>query len=295
MKISFCSIALRKEACSLLDIISRVSALGYDGLEIWGNHLKRELLPEIKDALVQHRLPVSMLSPYFDFTGSEADRQRSLVHAKEVIDFAAYLESPLVRVFTGVIGSTRATPEMKRACVNALRETAKIAGSVGVTLALETHPSTLTDNTEAAVELLAAVDSPDVRLNLDIYHFWEVHGDALMVLDKLFPYVVHVHAKNARLDTEERSIQPHPFLHDRQAQQDFEGICFLEDGLMEYKPFLSSLAKRDFDGYISVEWFGPDVWMAAENELAFLRRELPSRQTSTVSPGRITPLNPPPH
>lgn len=292
MKISFCSIAFRKEELPLPEIIPGVSGLGYDAIEIWVNHIKKPLLPRIKEALERVALPVSMISPYFDFTSSPQTSKRSLKHAEEVIGWADHLGAPLIRAFTGLTGSAKATGAQKKACVAALKETAAMAKDANITIALETHPATLTDNIEATLDLLAAVAAPNVKLNLDIYHFWEIYHDPLLVLEKLFPQVVHVHAKNARLSPEEQLEQPHPFLHDRQARQEFRGITYMEDGLMDYRPFLRELAARGFQGYISVEWFGDSVWDAARLELDFLRRELREVAPLPLADSHLGSVNP---
>ncbi|HEX21661.1 MAG TPA: sugar phosphate isomerase/epimerase, partial [Actinobacteria bacterium] len=50
MKISFCSIAFRKSPKTILEIIPIIADLGYDAIEIWGNHFNDIPLADIKDA-----------------------------------------------------------------------------------------------------------------------------------------------------------------------------------------------------------------------------------------------------
>lgn len=276
MKISFCSIAFRKESFSLEEIVPIIAEIGYDGIEIWGNHLSEDWqkLGEIKRTLDKYSLQVSMISPYFNFTGSFQEWEASLQATEKFIDYAYLLQSPLVRVFTGVAGSDQVSPELRKRCVEGLKKAAAYGELKGIILALETHPCTLTDNIHSTLQLLGEVAADNLKINLDIYHFWEIYRDPVFVLQALSPHIVHIHAKNAILSPEERRKNPHPFLHDRQAQQEFVGVTHLAEGEMEYQPFLRELVRENFSDFLSVEWFGENVQEAAHHELVYLRQQL---------------------
>jgi len=267
MKISLCSIGFRRTAQSLSDIIPIVAGLGFDGIEIWGEHFKNTDPREVVTMLADSGLEVSMISPYFDFTGTVGAREKSMADADVYIDYAAAINAPLIRVFTGVVGSLEANRGQFNTCAASLREVCDKAAASGVGMALETHPKTLVDTVPGSLALLEAVDRPNLKLNLDIYHLWEVHFDPVAVLEWLFEHIGHVHAKNAK-------IQPnshYPLLHDQQASQDIIGVTPMAEGNMPYTGFLKSLKRKGFNGYVSVEWFGPDVEKTAAGELAYLR------------------------
>jgi len=278
MKISFCSIAFRKNQSSLREIIPRLAHLGYDGLEIWGNHLSGGIAQarEIKKCSDKFGLRIPMISPYFNFTGSRENWAKSLSEADRLIELAMVLEAPLIRVFTGVVGSKEADRNQWENCVQGIRELAIMASEKGIRLALETHPSTLVDTVDSTLALLEKVQAENLKVNLDIYHLWEVHQDPLRVLDLLYPHVAHVHAKNAFFSQVIRGKEPHPFLHDQQAAQEFSGIAPLKAGEMKYEPFLKELVKRKFSGFVSVEWFGDNIFERAELDLAYLRQFTPA-------------------
>lgn len=255
---------------SLDNIINIVSDLGYNGIEIWGPHLEGSDLKLIADRLVSLGLSVSMISPYFDFMGNEEIWQKTLDTAKTSIRQAKSLGSPLIRAFTGVISSDEASQQQFNLCVERLKHVCKLAAVQGVSFALETHPNTLVDNVPATKRLTKAVDMPNLKINLDIYHMWEVHSDPVKVLDSLFDEVVHIHAKNANIPPHTR----YPLLHDQQASQEIVGVTPLQEGNMNYDQFLSALKKKAFSGYVSLEWFGPDVVSTAASELKYLRSAL---------------------
>lgn len=270
MKISVCSVGWRRTDRHISEIIPRVSALGFDGIELWGRHLVGTDATEIASALEENSLPVSMISPYFDLTGDDAARALALDDAAFFIDYADAVGAPLIRVFTGVVGSREASSDQFKKCVGSLRNICDRAAEKGLTLALETHPKTLVDTAPGCLELLEAVDRDNIKLNLDIYHMWEVHFDPVAVLEWLFDHVAHVHAKNAIIPPNSH----YPLLHDRQALQEIVGVTPLANGNMPYAGFLRSLRAKGFDRYVSVEWFGPDVDSVAAGELSYLRAAL---------------------
>lgn len=268
MKTSFCSIAFRKSPQNITDIIPIIANMGYDAIEIWGNHFLDLRLEDIRDSLRENDLRAAMVSPYLDFTGGPEKRNESIAIAEDFTEKALAVGSPNIRVFTGVVGSAEASDEQWRCAVSALKRICGSAAGTGINFALETHPKTLVDTVDSTLRLIDAVGADNLRVNLDIYHLWEIHHDPLWVFDQLKPFVCHVHAKNA--DLPPSSSSNHPLLHDRQASQEIYGVTYLDEGKMSYPEFIFELKKYGFDGYISVEWFGDNVIEAAEHELSYL-------------------------
>ena len=268
MKTSFCSIAFRKSPKNIADIIPIIADLGYDAIEVWGNHFGDIPLSDIVDLTKDHGLAVSMLSPYMDFTAGKESYRRSLETADDFLAKATVLGAPNIRVFTGFVGSADATPTEWSEAVAGLSQLSRMAAGSGINFALETHPKTLVDTVESTKRLLIDTDAENLRLNLDIFHMWEVHKEPLWVLGQLRPFVSHVHAKNADLPPMVDSH--HPLLHDKQGLQNIVGVTYLEDGKMYYPDFLKALELSDYDGYVSIEWFGENVIDAAGHELEYL-------------------------
>ena len=57
-------------------------------------------------------------------------------------------------------------------------------------------------------------------------------------------------------------------------EMDSMKTAYFEGGDMDYPSFLAALKKTDYDRFVSVEWFGDEPWVAAEHELAYLRKIL---------------------
>jgi len=273
MKTSFCSIAFRNDKREILELIPEIAELGYNGIEIWGNHLTGGLsnVLSVKKAVREHGLEVPMISPYFDFTGSEVKWLSSLSVAKRYVQYAVVLGCPLIRVFTGVVGSGDISNKVWKTAVEGLKVISSIAEEQGISLALETHPGTLTDTVESTLRLIEAVGAPNLKVNLDIYHFWDATEDFRIPLDKLREHTVHVHAKNTNLSAAQRRSNPHLLLHDKEAAQEFFGIVGLREGGLPYEEFFRDLLTGGYDGFVSIEWFGDAPSRAARSELEYLR------------------------
>lgn len=258
MKISFCSIAFRKSCLPLTQIIELASLLGYDGVEVWVNHLNKDLsdVETLKEALKKSKVEIPMISPYFNLTGTKKQLVQTFKEAETIFKYAKALNAPLIRIFTGVVGSQEITRDKYQQAVSALKQLSELACVYGVKLALETHPKTLVDSVPATLKLLNQLqDQSNIGLNLDIYHMWEVHQDPVDVLNQLFPFVFHIHAKNACLAKNNH----YPLFHDKQGLQEINGVTSLNNGSMPYLPFLQRLKQLNYQHYLSVEWFGQPI------------------------------------
>lgn len=274
MKIAFCSVAFREENISLEQIIKDVSSAGYKYIEIWSNHINENQIDTTREILEQHNISVSMISPYFNFTGTDDEWKTSILNGEKVLDWATKLMCPVIRIFTGVVGSNNASMEQYDNCIRGIREIASMAEKSGIRLAIETHPRTLVDTLKSSKYLIKRIGKDNVGLNLDIYHLFEVDGDPVKIYTNLKGVVFNIHAKNVKLSEGERKANPHLFLHGMQAKQKFVGISYMNDGNMDYTGFLQEVSDASYSDCISVEWFGENPRQAAIHELKFLQQHL---------------------
>jgi len=282
MKISFCSIAFRKTDEPLTAIIPRLAEIGYDGVEIWGNHLLGDGsdISILESCLNKNNMSVPMISPYFNVTGSNGDWETTVAASKTYFNYAQAFKVPLIRAFTGFLGSDEVGPEGWRAAASRIGVLCDLAARQDLAIALETHPRTLVDNVPAIHRLLGEIARPNLVLNLDIYHMWEKHRDPLWIWEQLKPQVRHIHAKNALIPPSDGD--EYPLFHDKQGLQEIGGVTYLAAGNMEYRPFIASLVRDGYDGWISVEWFGADPLAAAAHELKWLKNH------TTASENEVT-------
>lgn len=273
MKISACSVSFRNEPSDIFQICDFIAGIGIKYIEIWGNHLDlsksfEKFSKNLLDGLRSRGLACSIISPYFDLTGSKKAFYDSLELGKTIFTVAELIESPLVRVFTGTVSSDRVDPRKYEQCLSGLEKLSENAAQHGLKLAIETHPNTLVDTLQSTKRLLEDVDRENVGINLDIFHLWEVHKKTIQIFDTLKPHVFHMHAKNARHSQIKDS---HQFLHGQQAQQKFFGIINLENGDMPYEDLLQHLS-ANYTETISIEWFGEHPRENIEKDLRFMQK-----------------------
>jgi len=257
IKPSMCSIGWRDEP--IRSAIEAVSQAGYVGIEVWQPHVERHLevggtLASLSALLEQHALTAPMLSGYYDLAERAEESLRDLErHAEQ----AEALQAPMLRMFTGGRSSTEALPAAWDVVTETLQQACDIADKRGLGIALETHEGHLHDTTESTLCLLGSVARPNLFVNLDIYNLYAIGEDPVAALDQLGPHVRMVHLKNAIRQNESRRL----------------GIP-LAEGDMPYAPFLHALAESGYDGYVSIEWFGPLPAEAAISELRYLQSVL---------------------
>lgn len=157
MKTGLVSVSFRKLPPE--EIIALAAECGLQGIE-WGGDI--HVPPgdianarRVGNATRAQGLEVACYGSYYRLTDAEAGM------AQRVVDTAAALGAPLIRVWAGGEGSAQASPEKRHeVCRNAQR-LADLAALAGIDVAFEWHGGTLTDELGSALELLRAVDRPN--------------------------------------------------------------------------------------------------------------------------------------
>ena len=109
-----------------------------------------------------------------------------------VLDTAAELGAPVVRVWAGTRGSEEATEDDWRRVVEAARRAAEAASARGLRIAYEFHRGTLTDSKLSALQLLEKTNHPCIRC------LWQppigsTDEQALDSLHAILPRLEHLH------------------------------------------------------------------------------------------------------
>ena len=112
---------------------------------------------------------------------------------QQVIETAATLSAPLVRVWAGACGSAQATEDDWKRVVDAALETAELAAREGIGIGYEFHGGTLTDNGESARRLLDLTQHPSIS------SFWQPpvgasEEEAIESLHAVLPRLCNIHA-----------------------------------------------------------------------------------------------------
>lgn len=225
----------------------------FDGVEFWHNVIWDVDKARLGEYLEEAGLACVQLCPYFEFTEGHVAWQQSIELGREYIRLSRLLGKPLIRVFTGHVRDTEATPDQWQAATDALRTLCDEAYDDGIRFCLEIGHG-LMFSSASVLRLLEAVNRANLGVNIQICLPAE---DPWYTLEQLGPYAIHMHAHNwpGRLGGTE--------------------ITWLDSGVLDYEQFLSKLLSYGYDGYISVEHADHhgkhDPWVTASVDGRYLR------------------------
>jgi L-ribulose-5-phosphate 3-epimerase len=243
----------------LLDAISLLAAIGYEGISITLDHgalnsyddRTPSQLAKVAAAVRQHRLRCVietgarfLLDPHHKHeptlvTATPAARQRRITFLKHAIDVAAKLDADCVSLWSGIVHDTADPTESFGRLVPALTEVLEYAAEKGIDLAFEPEPGMLVDTLGSYDRLLGelaaqSVDCSRLRLTIDVGHL-HCLGE-LPIPAKIEQYaaqLANVHIEDMR-----------PGVH--------EHLMF-GDGTIDFPPVIAALARIGYDGLLSVE------------------------------------------
>jgi sugar phosphate isomerase/epimerase len=169
--------------------------------------------------------------------------------------------------------------------VRRLRPIADVLGSYGCRLGLEpvgpetlrtSHRYAFVHSVPMALELLAAVDRPNVGLLLDCYHWYTSRGTVAELQDLTAAQIVYVHVNDA------------PARVDIADQLDDVRLLPGASGVIDLTGFLRALTAIGYDGPIAVEPFDAELaGIAPERRVALAARSL---HAAFAAAGVVEPL-----
>lgn len=186
-------------------------------------------------------LEVSAYGSYYKFEDIDPSRSGEGPSPFAVLDTAEALDTEMIRIWPGSIGSEEAPPEWRRRLVERTRELAALAAPRSLSLGFEFHNDSLTDTAASTLRLLDEVDCPNVST------FWqtnrgvsrETHLEGLRLLRHR---VSHIHCHHLvpnkqppfeLLEQGESEWMSYLRLIPRGAQTRFVSIEFVRDGSEE--------------------------------------------------------------
>ena len=262
----------------LFDAVRLLSDIGYRSVAItidhgrldprWPRRLDelqrlRELLDELKLRSVVETGARFLLDPRQKHeptlvSPQAEDRARRVAFYEYAVDVAASLGSDCVSIWSGVLHETLdLRPAMDR-LVDGLRPLLDYAAERGVYIGFEPEPGMLIDTMDRFEQLLGRIDSPQLRLTLDVGHL-HCQGEV--------PISQYLHLWSSRL------VNVH--IEDMRAGV-HEHLMFGR-GEMHFGPILEALTQIGYKGGLHVELSrhsheGP---RAAARAMEFLTRAMP--------------------
>ena len=191
------------------EVVGRVSAIGYEGLEIncghdwptapdrFGADHRKRLMESFQAAGFPP--PVVMNLIHLCAHDENPAEKRTLLEATcRLARDLCWVEEP--SVVTTTLGAQVNSWEVSRAAVvSKLRQYVEIAAAHNVILAAEAHVGQEMDTPEKARWLVETIDHPNLRLNFDYSNFLVCDIDLPHALDLNAEYAVHAHIKDGRM------------------------------------------------------------------------------------------------
>jgi hydroxypyruvate isomerase len=229
--------------------VRRISALGFE-VEIWNWTTKDA------DALVATGATFSSMTGYVTGTLADPDGAQELLRtAEESLKVAEQLDCPRLNVHgTGldgkglpVVATETVTPEMWLTAARTLTRLAELGERAGRVFTLENlntavdHPGTPFARAADTIALVQAVDSPHLRLNLDLYHAQIGEGNLVELVERALPFVGEIQVA------------------------DVPGRCEPGTGEIFYPAVAAALDRLGYDGVVALEgWASGDPERALE-------------------------------
>ena len=218
----------------------------------------------IINATRQAGLKIACLDTSCQFVQATSEKREALAQeAIQMVDMAAELGAPLLRVFGGAIPEGLSREELLQPTAEVLGRVAAYAATRGITVSIETHDDwSKSEDIARLVEMalktgpMADATRPGLAILWDVHHPYrmgETPRQTLATLQKAGA-ISHVHIKDARRDS--------------QAKNGWQ-LTLLEQGEVPVREAIKLLKEAGYEGYLSVEWekkWHPEI---EEPEIAF--------------------------
>ena len=253
-----------QEALGLEEFLARARELGFDGVMLMAR--RPHASPVDLDAAGRRRvrglleaggLELACLAGYNDFAlgHGRADLAAAEVWVAYIVELcrlARDLGGSLVRVFTAV-ETPGAHAALWRAVVAGLKECARRAADLGVTLAVQNHHD-LAVHHRSLADLLAEVDEPACRAAFDAWAPALQGEDLAAAVRAMAPWIVHTtvadYAPRPR-------FRYHPDLVRFTEEPPEMRMVPLGEGIVDYPAFLDALEAAGYRGWVAFEMCAP--------------------------------------
>ena len=212
-KFCFNSTTLRN--IELLEALNLIKLNGYDGVELTLNDTHLHPLihslnrrQEVKDHCINQSINIVCVAaggpnvlgeePYEpSIINSELAKRRERVDfLKQCIELAQFLDSPVLNINSGKLREGMSTEDAYKYMRDGIQELLELSGNL--ILVLEPEPDFFIGTTDEAIKLIKDIDSPRLRLNLDIGHVFCSENDYYEQIKKALPYARHIHIEDIK-------------------------------------------------------------------------------------------------
>ena len=241
---------------TLEQCLSEASKAGFTGIESGGKFPKnsKELIPKLEKENLQ------LCSGWYGATLLKNTPKEEFELMREQMDLFKDCKSPC-RVFAEVTNSVQGDPKTPlskkpklsedewKLLISRINEISKMMIDENMPLAYHHHMGTVIE-TEDETRRLIESTSDSVKLLIDTGHMLFAGGNSIKLTEDFMERIIHVHCKDIRKNVLEKSLK-----NDSTFRQAFLDGAFTVpgDGCIDYKPFLTVLKNRNYEGWLVVE------------------------------------------
>ena len=241
---------------TLEQCLSEASKAGFTGIESGGKFPKnsKELIPKLEKENLQ------LCSGWYGATLLKNTPKEEFELMREQMDLFKDCKSPCM-VFAEVTNSVQGDPKTPlskkpklsedewKLLISRINEISKMMLDENMPLAYHHHMGTVIE-TEEETRRLIENTSDSVKLLIDTGHMLFAGGNSIKLTEDFMERIIHVHCKDIRKNVLEKSLK-----NDSTFRQAFLDGAFTVpgDGCIDYKPFLTVLKNRNYEGWLVVE------------------------------------------
>ena len=241
---------------TLEQCLSEASKAGFTGIESGGKFPKnsKELIPKLEKENLQ------LCSGWYGATLLKNTPKEEFKLMREQMDLFKDCKSPCM-VFAEVTNSVQGDPKTPlskkpklsedewKLLISRINEISKMMIDENMPLAYHHHMGTVIE-TEDETRRLIENTSDSVKLLIDTGHMLFAGGNSIKLTEDFMERIIHVHCKDIRKNVLEKSLK-----NDSTFRQAFLDGAFTVpgDGCIDYKPFLTVLKNRNYEGWLVVE------------------------------------------
>ena len=241
---------------TLEQCLSEASKAGFTGIESGGKFPKnsKELIPKLEKENLQ------LCSGWYGATLLKNTPKEEFELMREQMDLFKDCKSPCM-VFAEVTNSVQGDPKIPlskkpklsedewKLLISRINEISKMMIDENMPLAYHHHMGTVIE-TEDETRRLIESTFDSVKLLIDTGHRLFAGVNSIKLTEDFMERIIHVHCKDIRKNVLEKSLK-----NDNTFRQAFLDGAFTVpgDGYIDYKPFLTVLKNRNYEGWLVVE------------------------------------------
>ena len=258
MRLGFRTAGFRKQP--IIDALGVIADIGYDGVEVClENHGLRpnEVGPGRLAVIAQHLQDLGLDLASVSYHADAEALESRVPNTVKAVEIAARMDAEILIVNTERPDEA-GREEQWELVAKRFRELCKQAEASGVTIAVEPEPGLLVHDMADMARLLEAVDSPALKINLDVGHC-HITDDVVDAVQRFGEHIAHTHFEDIRGKVHEHLVPG--------------------EGDMDLRGIVEALEAAGYSGYLTI-----DLFRITDDPESYARRAFDA--TQAILPGQ---------